>query len=64
MSKKKKKNGTKILIAILILLVIGAGGVLGYKIIKDRENAETSVEEGQDNERITAVIEEKRSEGQ
>ncbi len=60
MSQKKRKNGTKVWIAILVFLVIGAGGVVGYKIIKDKENAETSVEEGQDNERITAVIEEKK----
>lgn len=53
---KKKKNGTRILIAILIVLIIGAGGVLGYKIIKDKENQATAVEE----DKVTATeIEEK-----
>ncbi len=36
--RAKSNNGTKILIFILILLIIAAGVVLGYKIIKDREN--------------------------
>lgn len=45
--KRNKKNNskTKILILILVLLIIGAGSVLGYKIIKDKENQETAVAE-------------------
>lgn len=48
MSRKrtpKKKNGTKILIAMLVLLIIGTGGVLAYKIVKDKEKQETVVAE-------------------
>ena len=37
---KKSNNGTKILIAILILLIISLGTILGYRIIKDREAKE------------------------
>lgn len=55
--RKKKTSGTKILIAILVILVIVAGGVLAYKIVKDKENEETSVSE--ENNGITAIVEEK-----
>ena len=37
-----EKGGVKILITILVILVIVAGGVLAYKIIKDKEEQETS----------------------
>lgn len=37
---------TKILIAVLVVLIIAGGGILGYKIVKDKENQETAVEEG------------------
>ena len=43
----------KILVILLILIIIGAGGYLGYKIIKDRENTETAAEEEE-----IAVVEE------
>lgn len=42
---KKKKNGTKKLIAILVVFIIVAGGILGYQIIKDKDNQETVAEE-------------------
>lgn len=42
---KKNNNKTKILILILVFLIIGVGSVLGYKIIKDKENQETAVAE-------------------
>lgn len=45
MKKEEGKAGTKALVAILIILIIAAGGVLGYKIIKDKENQETAVAE-------------------
>lgn len=41
----KKKSGVKGLIVILVILIIVAGGVLGYKIVQDRENKETAVSE-------------------
>lgn len=34
---------TKILIAILVILIIVAGGILGYKIIQDKENGPIAV---------------------
>ncbi len=43
--KENKKNGTKILIIALIIFILGAGGVLGYTIIKDRNKQEVAVEE-------------------
>ena len=53
---KKKKNGTKIMIVVLILFILGAGGVLAYQITRDKnKQQETAVEE----EPITAVLEEK-----
>lgn len=51
-----KKGGVKVLIVILIVLIIAAGGVLAYKIIKDKENTETVAEE---NNVLTAAIDEK-----
>lgn len=54
---KSNKNTTKILIIILVILIIVAGGVLAYKIIKDKENIETI--EPEENEIITAGIDEK-----
>ena len=35
-----KSNGTKFLIVILIILILVAGGIMAYKIIKDKENKE------------------------
>ena len=51
-----EKGGVKVLIVILVVLIIVAGGVLAYKIIKDKENTET-VAEG--NNVLTATIDEK-----
>ena len=56
--KNNKINGTKKLIAILVILIIVAGAVLVYKFVKDEQNTETSVEEK--NEEITATVEEKK----
>ena len=55
-----KKSGTKILVIILIILIIASGGVLAYKIIKDKEKEEVNVSE-EDNV-ITAPIDEKQVE--
>lgn len=56
-SKKKKTSGTKILITILVILIIAAGGVLAYKIVKDKENQETAVPE----ENIEKEIQEEKT---
>lgn len=42
---KSNRGSAKVLIVILVILIIAAGGVLGYKIVKDRENKETAVAE-------------------
>lgn len=56
---KKKKSGTKVLIVILILLIIAAGVAVGYKIIKDKENMQTTTI-GENNNQITVPVEEKK----
>ena len=43
-------KGTKTLIAILVILIIAAGGIMGYKIMKDKEK----IEETSENEEIVA----------
>ena len=40
--RKERKGRTKLLIVLLILVIIVGGAFLGYKILKDRENEETS----------------------
>ena len=51
-----KRNGTKVLIIILAILIIMAGIILGYKILKGKENEEVAV---QDENIIVQEIEEK-----
>lgn len=43
MRNEKGKAGTKVLIAILVILIIVAGGILGYKIMMNKNNEETAV---------------------
>lgn len=57
MKNEKGHVGTKILIAILVILIIVAGWVLGSKILKDKENEETAVSE--ENTIMPSEIEEK-----
>ena len=56
-AKKESKGIGKILIILLVLIIIGAGGFLGYKILKDRETAEPVAKE---EEVIVAPVEEKK----
>lgn len=55
-----RNNGTKILILILIILILVAGGVMAYKITKSKENQTKEVSENQNEEILTAEIEEKK----
>ena len=52
---------TKILIILLIIIILAAGGFMAYKIIKDKQNKNTSTEvsESQDDEILTAEVEQK-----
>lgn len=52
-------KGTKILIIVLIILILGAGGIMAYKITKDKKNETQEVSENQNEEILTAGIEEK-----
>ncbi len=56
--KKKRKTGTKSLIMVLVVLIIAAGVVLGYKIVTDKKNQETSATE--ENAEVTKKVEEKK----
>lgn len=54
--KVRKKSKTKVLIVMLLLIIIVAGGVLAYKIMKDREDTQTVSE---DDNIMIAQVEEK-----
>ena len=53
-----EKGGTKILVILLFLCIIIGGALLGYKIIKDKEDIGTSVDENSNS--IAEVKEEKK----
>ena len=55
--RKSEKGGVKILVAILIILVIAAGGVLAYKITQDKKETEPVSNE---NNILTAEVEEEK----
>ena len=57
MKEERGQVGTKILIAILVILIIVAGWVLGSKILKDKENEQTVASE--ENTIMPSEIEEK-----
>ena len=52
-------KGTKILIIVLIILILVAGGIMAYKITKDKQNETQEVFESQNEEILTAEVEEK-----
>lgn len=52
-------KGTKILIAILIILILVSGGIMAYKITRDKENETQEVSGNQNEEILTTEIEEK-----
>ena len=54
-----KNKGTKILIVVLIILILAAGGVMAYKIINDKKNKTQEVSENQNEDILTAKIEKK-----
>ena len=54
-----KNKGTKILIIVLIILILAAGGIMAYKITKDNKNETQEVSGNQNEEILTAGIEEK-----
>ena len=55
------KNGVRILIIILVILILAAGGILAYKITRDKKNETQEVSEGQNEDNVlTAGISEKK----
>ena len=55
-----KSKGTKILIIVLVILILVAGGVMAYKIVKSKKNETKEVSENQNEEILTAGIENKQ----
>ena len=53
------KKTTRILIAILIILILSAGGILAYKITKDKKNVAQEVSDYDEEEILTAEIQNK-----
>ena len=54
-----ERGGVKVLITILVILVIAAGGVLAYKITQNKKEEQTVSNE--DNILVGTVKEEKKS---
>ena len=54
-----RNKGTKILIFILIILILVAGGIMAYKITKDKQNETQEVSENQNEEILTANVQKK-----
>ncbi len=54
-----EKGSTKLLIFILVILILIAGGVLGYKIVKDKEEKPIDTEAEKTTVLVTPVVEEK-----
>ena len=57
---KMKNKGAKILIIILIIIILATGGAMAYKILKDKQNTSTEVSERQEENILTAGVEEKK----
>ena len=55
-----KNKGAKILIIILIIIILATGGAMAYKILKDKQNTSTEVSERQEENILTAGVEEKK----
>lgn len=53
-----KKESAKLLIVVLVILIISAGGVLAYKITKDKRNIEKV--ETNENDVLTTAVKEKQ----
>lgn len=57
-----KGKGVKVLIIILIILILAAGGILAYKIIKDKQKVENTTSENatEENNVLTATVKEEK----
>ena len=58
--RMKESNSGKGLVICLVIFIIIAGIILGYKIVKDKENQETATVEETGNNTITAAIKEEK----
>lgn len=54
-----KNNKTRILIIILIIIILVAGVVMAYKIIKDKNDLSKEVSDNQDDDILTAGVDDK-----
>ena len=57
-----KNNGVKVLIVILVLLILVAGGVLAYKIVQDKQPTTAKIDENTTQENDVLVAEVKKKE--
>ena len=57
-----KGKGVKVLILILIILILAAGGILAYKIMKDKQEIENTTSENatEENNVLTATVKEEK----
>ena len=57
-----RNKGTKILVLVLIILILVCGGIIAYKVFKDKNNKNDAVEvsENQNEEILTAGVQEKK----
>ena len=54
-----KNKKTTILIILLIIIILVAGGIMAYKIIKDKQNKSKEVSDNQEDEILTAGVDDK-----
>jgi len=52
-------KGTRVLIVILVILILVSGGIMAYKISQSKENETEEVSENQNEEILTAGIQQK-----
>ena len=55
-----EKGGVKILISILVILIIVAGGVIGYKIMQDKQQTTEVGNEPEENNVLVAEVKQKK----
>lgn len=59
MKYKMDSKKIKILIVILIIIILLAGGIMAYKIVKDKQNVSQEVSENEDDNILTAGVDDK-----
>ena len=55
-----ENKGTKILVLILVILILIAGGIMAYKITRDKQNETQEVSDNQNEEVLVAEVQEEK----